>query len=160
MEDEHEDDNDEVDDFRSVFSEHSTPQSQDGLTFVKAKRWLASWLVPAGLYCCHATLAPFSARVNEFAHILVPQRAFGDTQTLEEIENGLGMKRGSLCIHSRLFLMPVILVSTAALDWHQILFIPTAQTLRLVRQYLGDFMVELTKNGEYRPMEQASRRPF
>ncbi|KAF5353768.1 hypothetical protein D9757_012946 [Collybiopsis confluens] len=134
-----------------LFSEHSTPQSRDGVTFVKAKRWLASWLVPAGLYCCHATLAPFSARVNEFAHILVPQRAFGETQMLEDIENGLGMKRGSLCLHSRLFLMPLYFSVHRALDWYQILFIPTAQTMRLVIQYLGDFMVELTKNGEYRP---------
>ncbi|KAF5390922.1 hypothetical protein D9757_004055 [Collybiopsis confluens] len=145
-------DDHETDDIRSMFSQHTTPANSSGVTFQTAKRWLATWLRDtADLYYCHATRASFSARNNEFAHILVPHQAFKDIDT--RLEYALGMPRGTLCLHSRLYIMPLFISVHRSLDWHHICFIPTSHTIDVCAEYLEEYEQILTKNKRYRPYE-------
>ncbi|KAF9059928.1 hypothetical protein BDP27DRAFT_1370976 [Rhodocollybia butyracea] len=103
------------------------------------------------MYHCHATRFPFSARLNEFAHILVPQCAFKKSDILETIEFCLGMQLNALCLHSRLFLMPLYIPIHRSLDWYHLFFLPTTDVINLVTKYLNAYRSELLKNPGHRP---------
>ncbi|KAF5389341.1 hypothetical protein D9757_003509 [Collybiopsis confluens] len=135
----------------SHFSHNSTPERRRGISFDTAKRWLATWLQSANLYHCHATRTPFTTRVIEFAHILVPQRAFEKRDLLDSIEDGLGMKRNTLCLHSRLYLMPLYISLHRSMDFYHLFYLPTIEKINLVVRYLEDYYQALTQDLKSRP---------
>ncbi|KAJ4469517.1 hypothetical protein C8J55DRAFT_492198 [Lentinula edodes] len=84
-----------------------TPSKRQGRGAQSAKAWLLGWLIVAKMFQCHVThYQPYCRLLIQLAHILVPIAEASNDSLLLLYEFMLGMAPRTLCIHSRLFLMP------------------------------------------------------
>ncbi|KAH7869152.1 hypothetical protein F5879DRAFT_986444 [Lentinula edodes] len=114
-----------------------TPSKRQGRGAQSAKAWLLGWLIVAKMFRCHVTHhQPYCRPLIQLAHILVPNAEASNDSLLLLYEFMLGMAPRTLCIHSRLFLMPLLVNIHAALDDHLLLIIPSLALLDNIQVYL------------------------
>ncbi|KAJ4491410.1 hypothetical protein C8J55DRAFT_556994 [Lentinula edodes] len=114
-----------------------TPSKRQGRGAQSAKAWLLSWLIVAKMFRCHVTHhQPYCRLLIQLAHILVPNAKASNDSLLLLYEFMLGMAPRTLCIHSRLFLMPLLVNIHAALDDHLLLIILSLALLDNIHIYL------------------------
>ncbi|KAJ3912257.1 hypothetical protein F5877DRAFT_84996 [Lentinula edodes] len=114
-----------------------TPSKRQGRGAQSAKAWLLGWLIVAKMFRCHVTHhQPYCRLLIQLAHILVPNAEASNDSLLLLYEFMLGMAPRTLCIHSRLFLMPLLVNIHAALDDHLLLIIPSLALLDNIHVYL------------------------
>ncbi|KAJ8085812.1 hypothetical protein PM082_004630 [Marasmius tenuissimus] len=151
------DEDSEDDATQSIHSKYSTdtynslgvmPQKHAGGGAFKGSRHrLIVWLFVMARLCCPITnKIPHAKSVVQFAHLLIPQSEIQNLDMLNLYEFIMGMERGTLCIHSRLFIMPVGVGVHVLLDDYLLLFLPTVTLLQRMTTYLYDLAAKRMTN--------------
>ncbi|KAJ3713721.1 hypothetical protein DFJ43DRAFT_1043925 [Lentinula guzmanii] len=97
------------------------------------------------MYYCHVSRVPFtSSKAVEFAHILLPKASANQTAVV--VEFILGMAVRTLCINSRLFIMPLLVDVHRMVDAHKIFFLPSKAVIDLLTGYFRQ-VLELRRKG-------------
>ncbi|KAJ4482376.1 hypothetical protein J3R30DRAFT_3402943 [Lentinula aciculospora] len=117
-------------------SSYSTPSKRDQRKSDTAKSWLLGWLMHVGMFYCHIShTTAYAHLILQLAHILLPNATKPTHDMITFYEFILGMKYHSLCIHSRLFLMPLRSELHHSLDSHLFIILPHIDLLKEMRGY-------------------------
>ncbi|KAF5380246.1 hypothetical protein D9757_008251 [Collybiopsis confluens] len=124
---------------KSASSSQTTPSKRDGRTEASAKSWLLGWLVHVDMFYCHVTHhVPYATPgFVQLAHILLPKAQINNNPLLLLYEFSLGMSVRSICLHSRLFIMPAVMHIHKLIDGQLIFIIPSLEVLRSALLYLN-----------------------
>ncbi|KAF9061986.1 hypothetical protein BDP27DRAFT_1337258 [Rhodocollybia butyracea] len=161
----HESDNDGrvSQDAASAFSNYSTPVStsanRPATTFATAKKWLTAWLKEADLYHCPVTLTPIvPTRVNQMAHIMLPQSA--PPNAVKLVARILAMTDKEMCIHSRLFFMPLRSDVHSLVDMHRLALMVSKEILKLLTKYLNRPFGGMEEKSDWSELRKGSLDEF
>ncbi|KAF9059939.1 hypothetical protein BDP27DRAFT_1430693 [Rhodocollybia butyracea] len=151
-----------IEDIASAFTNYSTPHStgtRPATTFPTAKKWLAAWLKIANLYHCAVTLNPIAPnRMNQMAHIMLPQSA--PPNAVKLTSRVLAMSLKEMCIHSRLFFMPLRSDVHSLVDMHRAILLVNKDILKILTQYLQRPLVDIERESEWSQLRKGSLSEF
>ncbi|KAF9048381.1 hypothetical protein BDP27DRAFT_1434237 [Rhodocollybia butyracea] len=155
-------DEEDIQDAASAFSNYSTPYSavhRSGTTFATAKKWLTAWLTIAKLYHCPVTLNPIAPnRTNHMAHIMLPQAA--PPHAVKLTGQILSMSPREMCMHSRLFFMPLRSDVHSLVDMHRVFLLVSKDILELLAAYLRRPLVDTEGQSEWSQLRKGSLSGF
>ncbi|KAJ3810751.1 hypothetical protein F5876DRAFT_76487 [Lentinula aff. lateritia] len=117
-------------------SVYSTPSKRQKGRSNVAKSWLLGWLIHVGLLHCHIShTTPYANLLIQLAHVLLPNATKTTDHILTFYEFILEMLFHSLCIHSRLFLIPLRNNLHSAFDDHLFIILPDLELLKAMVLY-------------------------
>ncbi|KAH7877338.1 uncharacterized protein C8R40DRAFT_70354 [Lentinula edodes] len=132
-------------------SVYSTPSKRQKGRSNVAKSWLLGWLIHVGLLHCHIShTTPYANLLIQLAHVLLPNATKTTDHILTFYEFILGMPFRSLCIHSRLFLIPLRNNLHSAFDDHLFIILPHLELLKAMVLYFEAVVGRRTRRGKER----------
>ncbi|KAJ3875794.1 hypothetical protein F5051DRAFT_413395 [Lentinula edodes] len=132
-------------------SVYSTPSKRQKGRSNVAKSWLLGWLIHVGLFHCHIShTTPYANLLIQLAHVLLPNATKTTDHILTFYEFILGMPFHSMCIHSRLFLIPLRNNLHSAFDNHLFIILPHLELLKAMVLYFEAVVGRRTGRGKER----------